>query len=212
MNAIILTRSGKYGGACVAGIDLETNTFVRFVGEAYTAKEIPFSDIRGINELDIVEVKTIRRCPIGPQTENILVPRAAFCKKDKYSGTIEDLQASILYPDDPSLLETTDNRLKTVDCFQHSLEMVLVRNLLLKKYIKPYDNCLTTRASFSIGSLYYDDFRVTDFKYDLRESEDESIMIPYAAVVLSIPKNGFSVNGIDMGYYKFIASIFPIYQ
>jgi len=209
MEVILLTRSGKNGGACVAGIDTETRRFVRFVRDPGTAKEIPFSDIKGLKALDLVTVSVKQRCPIGPQSENVLVPRYAFRKTGSYSGSISELCSSISYPNNLSLLDTTENRLERVDHFQHSLELVLVRDLVLKKHVK-YDNSITTRAFFTKGNRKYANYRVTDLQYDLRKGQGETLRIPCAALVLSIPIKTYSINGTDMGYYKFIASIFPL--
>ena len=98
MRVILLTKSGKFGGACVAGFAPETGRLVRFVSEAESGKEIPFPQLQGIEPLDVVEVKTLKECPLGPQSENVLVPPFAFQKVGTYEGSLEDLQRQIRLP------------------------------------------------------------------------------------------------------------------
>lgn len=209
MKAILLTRSGKCGGACVAGIDLASNRFVRFVREAASASEIPFSEIRGLMPLDILEVEILSRCPIGPQSENILVPRFAFRKTGFFSGSIPALAACIRYPDRGSLLADTENRLRSPGELRHSLELVTVQNLCFRKVLK-YDRTETTRAAFDYHGRHYTDFRVTDLRFDLRKGNEEECFVPHAGLVLSIPKDPYTVAQNNFGYYKFVASVFPL--
>lgn len=209
IQAVLLTKSGKKGGACVAAYDMYERKFVRFVSDAETGAEIPFCDLKGISEMDIVEVESIQSCPIGPQTENILVKSNSIKKIGRYFGSIEDIRLEVLYPDKASILDTVDNRLFTVDRLKHSLELISVKDLQLMR-IKKYDGSYTTRADFIYKGNRYTDYRVTDFNYDLRKTEDSKKIIPDADLVISIPKDSYIYNGKNKGYYKFIAAIYPV--
>lgn len=210
VKAVLLTSSGKGGGACVAAYDLSSNKFVRFVSDAKTAAEISFNELHGINIFDIVQVENLMSCPIGPQSENILIRRYGIKRIGKYDGDIESIRAQITYPDACSLADTTACRLLSVQDFNHSLEIINVQNLELVKTQK-YNGSYTTRANFYHKGRYYTDFRVTDFNYDLRKKDYSRQTFSSADLILSIPKSPFIIsNGENLGYYKFVAAIFPL--
>lgn len=207
VRAVLLTSSGKNGAACVAGYDLRTKRFVRFVSDPVTAAGLPFEEIRGLAAFDIVEAEALQKCPIRPQTENIHIKPFGLQRIGRFSGTIEDIRKEIRYQDRNSLAGRETNRLYRVDGYQHSLEIISVRDLVLKKTVKS-DGGITTRAAFAYRGKSFTDYRVTDFSYDLREGKESEIRIPYADLVLSIPKEAYIKDGHNLGYFKFVAAIF----
>ena len=211
VRAVILTKSGKNRGACVAAYDLDSCRFVRFVRDAVTGSEIPFHEIRDISVFDVVEADVECKCPVGPQTENLLVNQYGIRRIIRYSGTIEDLRRNIKYADNKSFMNTIDNRLFDVTQYHHSLEIISVSDLVLRKFVK-YDQSITTRASFTFNGNVHLNYRVTDFQYDMRKFERDTLNIPYADLVVSIPVKDYIVNGVRKGYFKFVAAIFPIDQ
>ena len=209
IQAVVLTRSGKNQGACVAAYDLNTKKIIRFVADAKTGGEIPFQEIRDISVLDIVEVKVIKDCPIGPQTENILVERNGFKRKQKYNGTIENIRKTVVYHDDHFFMDHTYYKLQNVSNYHHSLEIISVTDLIISKVVKS-DNKVTTRASFVYSGKKHSDYRVTDFNYDMRKEDKNSIVFPKADLVVSIPHKNYYVQDKPIGYFKFVAAIYPL--
>ena len=209
IQAVILTKSGKHKGACVTAYDIDSRKIIRFVSDAKTAGEISFDEIRDIFPMDLVEAKIIEDCPIGPQTENCLVENFSIKRIQKYFGTIEEIRNNVKNPDSRSFMEYPAYRLDSVSEFDHSLEIISVNDLILEKSLK-YDAAVTTRASFMYNDKKYTDYRVTDFTYDMRKTDQDKINIPYADLVVSIPYTDFIVDGVSKGYYKFIAAIYPI--
>ena len=208
LRIILLTDSGKFGGACVSGFNPQTKKLVRFVSDAATGKEISFSELRGITPMDIIAAEKVQDCPLGPQSENVLIKPRSVRRVGRYDGTIEDIRQSLQYTDSHMLADTTSNRLSDVDEINHSLEIISVQDLVLREATR-YDGGKTTRADFKYKGKYYSDFRVTDFNYDLRKREEKIIRIPSANLILSIPAKAYVVNGESKGYYKFIAAIYP---
>lgn len=208
IRVVVLTKSGKNKGACVSGFDLQTHKFVRFVRDAETASAIPFNEIYGIAPFDIVEVENGVECPLGPQSENILVNHMGIKRIIRYTGTIEDIRKNVKYSDNNSFMKDVNNRLFDVSSYHHSLEIVSVQNLVLTKH--KFHEKITTRASFSSEGKYYSDFRVTDFSYDMRKIEEDRVTVPYADLIISIPKDEFIYQGERKGYYKFVSAIYPI--
>ena len=208
LRIVLLTDSGKFGGACVSGYNPQTKKLVRFVSDAATGKEIAFSELKGISPMDIVAAERVQDCPLGPQSENILIKPRSLRRVGRYDGTIEDIRQNLQYADSHMLSDTTSNRLSDITGINHSLEIISVQDLVLREAIR-YDGGKTTRADFRYKGKYYSDYRVTDFNYDLRKREDKIIRIPSADLILSIPAKTYIVNGESKGFYKFIAAIYP---
>lgn len=210
IRVIILTKSGKNSGACVSGFDLRSNQFVRFVRDAETGAEIPFGEIRNISILDIAEATIVKRCPVGPQTENILVEENAIHKIGSYNKSIDNIYQNIVYPDKNRFMKIPGNRLNNVTGFHHSLEIIPVTDLILEKYTKR-DGIITTRAMFQYEENLYKDYRVTDFTFDLRKTNESFKSFDNAYIIVSIPiKRFITDSGFDLGYFKFVSAIFPI--
>ena len=208
LRIVLLTDSGKFGGACVSGYNPQTKKLVRFVSDAATGKEIAFSELRGISPMDIVAAERVQDCPLGPQSENILIKPRSLRRVGRYDGTIEDIRQNLQYADSHMLSDTTSNRLSDITGINQSLEIISVQDLVLREAIR-YDGGKTTRADFRYKGKYYSDYRVTDFNYDLRKREDKIIRIPSADLILSIPAKAYIVNGESKGFYKFVAAIYP---
>ncbi len=205
LSAVIIARSRKHGGFCVAAVNPINNKIVRFVSDAETARAIPWNEMIRISLLDVVEVKYEQFCPKDPQTENILVEPHGIRRIGKFNGSIEDIRQRIQFSD--NLLDSTAPKLNSVDYFHHSLEIVKVKNLKLSG--EYYNRRFKTRASFSYNGQQYTDFRVTDPKYEgmLMGIDSHSMTIQSADIVLSIPWEPFEEDGM---YYKFVAAIYKL--
>ena len=71
---VLITRSYKYGGYCVAGFDTETKRWIRLVSSSdLSGNEIPKSVFEPFDDLDILEVETVGAQPYGCQTENYVL-------------------------------------------------------------------------------------------------------------------------------------------
>lgn len=94
---LILAKSRKYNNFCVAGIDIETNRFIRLITEdeaihhAVRPDNIKFFNGEEAKVLDIVEVVCKRYNPNYYQKENWIIHTKYFIKKiDKIS--ISDIE------------------------------------------------------------------------------------------------------------------------
>ncbi len=207
LQAIIIACSRKNGGCCVAAYDTSNSRFVRFVSNAEEGGEISQAEMQGISLLDIVEAKYEQFCPKDPQTENVLMRPLGIKRIKRYNGSIENIRQQIRCADSVSILDTTDPKLKSVQDFHHSLEIVKVRNLKLTK--TEYNKI---RASFYYKGRRYTDFRVTDPIYEkkLKKMDSHEMFIPSADIVFSIPLIPYVNKGRNWGYYKFVAAIYPL--
>ena len=209
MHAVILTKSAmkKNGsqGACTTAYDLDTDSIVRFVSSE-DGRPIPYYNANAFNKLDVVDVKVLKPCPSVPQTENLLVDPGSFKNYGHYDPGIRDIFLRWRKrPVFPRFLGTGAYKLGSVDQFRHSLELAAVRDFQIKK--NQFDSA---KASFCmLNGTRHNYFSVTDLDFHLKN--DENVLnIGRAYIVASIPTSPFFHGEVNLGYFIFVASIFPV--
>ena len=94
-NIIILTKSIKHGGFCVAGIDTANGEWIRLISSnvnnehAVSYEDMIYEDGREVEVLDVVEVDIISACPSRIQPENYLYNENVKWKKIRMSDIDE---------------------------------------------------------------------------------------------------------------------------
>ncbi len=207
MKAVIITKSAmnknNIKGTCTTAFDVNTGRIVRFVSDPQGAP-IPYSVSNSFNKLDLVQVNELRLCPIGPQTENILVDLKSFSVRGHGYSMREIYQVYETNRPSVSFLNVGSNKLDSVNEYQHSLEIAYVTDFSLEK--NQYE---TIKASFRIGNSLYRYFSITDFDYDLRNSGEVSKSYGNGWIVASIPTEPYIREGVNQGYFIFIAAFYP---
>ena len=203
---IILTKSSKHHGYCVAGVDAKTGKWIRLVSSdinthgALSACHLKYKDGTYCRPLDIVSVPIIKRCPTVLQPENILIDEKAQWTKIGRASLGELINTHMLeshvYLLGNAYPYITSAKIGTVG---HSLELVYVKNMII---YHPQEQ--RTKACFdSLNGITYKDMSVTDRDfYDM----PNNTMIGDALIVVSLPDTPIMENR----YYKFVAKIFPI--
>lgn len=202
MKAVILTKSAKYGGYCVAGLRAGVRDFVRFVSRdeesvgALTNRHMLCSDGTAAEPLDLVLVPVIGPAPTPRQPENWLVDPSRRWEKlgrvtlgqvcrgcpprarGRVFGTTGTVLSEKFYPD-------------------HSLELVRVSRLTVHREAerKP-------KGAFICGGGRYEGMSMTDPAY---YGPPGDVEVGEALIVASLPERAY--NG---KYFKFIAKIFPL--
>ncbi len=204
---VILTKSTKRGGYCVAGIDVNSGEWVRLTSSdewrrgALTDAHMTYADGSACKVLDCVRVEVAREAPIAHQPENVLIDET---KRFRNLGhwTLSDVlrihpaeQLDTVYINtDPSLDEED---MKRVD---RSLILIRVPWLrLLQRTTNPEKP--KVKANFCYKDEWYNNISVTDPEY--RDVEDRTDL-RQVYIVVSLPDVPYD-NG---QYYKFIAKIF----
>ena len=83
----ILTKSSKYKGYCVAGIDINTGEWVRFVSDnvqthgALSVYDISYANRCICKPLDVVRVDVVGAAPLAHQPENYLIDSHEYWRK-----------------------------------------------------------------------------------------------------------------------------------
>lgn len=207
--AVILTRSSKIGGYCVAGIDIHTGEWVRFVSDdakthgALSRNDIRYRDGRLCKPLDVVAVDIIDSAPLDHQPENFLIDANRYwVKQDEW--TISDVNE--IHPSEirPYLYGNVDPYIdnQEINSIGYSLTLIRVSSLIINQVTNIYGKPKTKARFFYNGHWYYN-MSVTDPEY---YSAPDGTQFDQAYLVVSLPDTPFPENC----YYKFIAQIYPL--
>lgn len=204
---VILTRSSKNGGFCVAGVDLRTGEWVRFVSEdeqshgALSRLDITYENQQICKPLDIVSVDVIRPEPSLHQPENYLInSRKYWIKRGEYSlsDVLNVHPAEVrqyIYENTNAFVDEYE-----IDNIDYSLILAYVSSLTIIQTTNIY-NQPRTKAQFFYNGKWYDNISVTDPYY---YTVQNGTSFDKAYLVISLPDSPCP----GTCYYKFIAKVF----
>lgn len=204
----ILTKSSKYKGYCVAGIDINTGEWVRFVSDneqthgALSAYDISYADRHICKPLDVVSVEVVGAAPLPHQPENYLIDSREYWTKTG-ECTLSDVLTvhpaevrPYLYGNLGSFVDGEE-----IDDIGYSLTLVKVSSLTISQTTNTYGKP-KTKASFVYNGKWYNNLSVTDPNY---YSVPNGTRFVQAYLVISLPDTPFPENC----YFKFVAQIYP---
>jgi len=207
LKMILLTKSSKYKGYCVAGIDCASGKWVRLMStnpEAsgaldnqmmYDSHQMRYAEV-----LDQVLVDIAESRPTVVQPENIMI---AQNPNMRILGRVSLQDVLTLHAHDQhSCIFGSNNHIVQVDVesLGHSLELIDAKDLELHDVVNSSGRT-KSKLDFSYRGKLYSTFSVTDPDYYGRGP----LKIPHATLVLSIADGEWSrLNG----YYIFVAKIF----
>ena len=202
---VLITRSYKYGGYCVAGFDAETKGWIRLVASADpSSSEIPKGVFDKFGDLDILEVETRGEGVYGCQAENHILDLSVPPVRCGRLTFYELLSAPYLSKT-PYIFGNPLSSLSETEIYRQrsSLGLFLVNSLRFN-YYEGDDGKPHYRSDFIYRGAVYTGISVTDPVY--RRDEFAGQALEHALVAVSLPAVPYS-NG---KYYKFIAKIFPL--
>lgn len=199
---LVLTKSYKDGGFCVAGIDLTNNEFIRLVSNSDGG---PLSDTEteSISPLTVISFWGIP-FPLKNQIENVIIDnekQISIIRQETIS-TVEKMfdekifhNTGLIYNDEPVLERDI---MKNVTS---SLSIALFTNMNISKNLQG-----KYRAKFSYENTQKN-FSMTDPEYC-----NNDYYIHEGLMIISIPllNNSWNMNNPDKPYFKFIAKIFDL--
>ena len=204
----ILTRSSKYGGYCVAGVDINTGEWVRFVSNnvqthgALSRGDITYENRSICNPLDVAVEDVVRAAPLAHQPENYLIDSRKYWRKTgecTLSDVLDVHPAEIrpyLYGNLNPFVDSEE-----IDNIGYSLTLIRVSSLTISQTTNIY-NKPKTKASFVYNGKCYNNMSVTDPDF---YSVLNGTRFANAYLVISLPDTPFPENC----YYEFVAQIYP---
>jgi len=202
---LILTKSARFGGNCVVGLDLQTKRLIRLVTNNEKIKN-SLSDYNmmyknGVLAIptDIVRIKILSQVPTNVQSENVLLDCSYMWEKVK-NATLKDILPFISHDDfifNNNLAYLTESNIEES---KKSIMLIKVKNVILHTQDILYNNGEVkekTKINFTYNSRQYVNLSVTDRDYFGKNSHlDEALL------VVSLPAESY--NGY---YYKFVSKI-----
>ena len=213
IDAVILAKSSMWGKFCVAGIDIHSGMWVRFIGygdgEPLDDSQMLFINDGGSCEpLDIARIRIARELPHHNHTEDYMIERDMWLRLGRM--TIQDVlrvhpeeEYRFIFGNDREYVSEYE-----MNQLQHRYSLILIRAENLRLFTKKnYDGELKARAEFVHHGRVYSRIRVTDPDYEPKT--EGSLEIGEAYLVMSMPVKPFYVEGGGR-YYKLVAKIFPL--
>ena len=199
---IILTCSAKHSGYCVAGIDLDSDEWIRLVAsDDLDTNEIPkrfmfYSDFTPCRPLDVVSVEIIEELPGDIQPENVLVD---LTRKPVFKYRVTPDQLENYISSDRYIYKGTSSYMdeRTALSCGYSLALYKVQNIDLDVF--EFNGRPKTKLRFTYNGHIYDSWSMTDPDYYGCAGGkicDEGL------IVVSIPEDDYNGN-----YYKFVSKI-----
>lgn len=202
---LALTKSSKFSGYCVAGIDCKSGNWIRLITEdlqshgAVRAEDLIYENGRECQVLDIIKVPIISAANDVLQPENVLIDTSRYMHFVQ-KATIEDalkihpaeMRGNILGNKYPYITE------ERVGQLGYSLTLVKVHNLLIKQVANP-DGNPKTKVDFTYRFDRYENISVTDYRF---YSAANGTLYNEAYLVVSIG------TPYRNRYYKFVSAIY----
>lgn len=210
---IILTKSDKNGGYCVAGIDVASGEFIRLVSEdvksehALFSNDLLYDDEKShVETMDVVRVTLKGKQDCWYQPENYILDNNSYIKKIRKANTSE-IKNFLTHRDDIfynncSSIETEELKTKSE---KYSLIVFTVKELAIWKD-KYKDGRIT--ASFTYNGQQYKYIKITDHVlthkyYQLAElCYPQPYTLNNAIIIMSL-----AGSFVDGKHYKLVANI-----
>lgn len=205
VTVVVLTKSSKFSGYCVAGINYYSGEWVRLVTKdlgshgAVRAEDLIYEDGKECEILDVIKV------PIISSVNDVLQPENIEMDTSKYIQLIRKATMGDVLKIHPTEIRNhiLGNKYpyikdEKVGQLGYSLTLVKVNNLLIKQVSNP-GGSPKTKADFTYQFERYENISVTDYRF---YSITDGTLFKKAYLVVSI---GTPYNN---KYYKFVSAIY----
>lgn len=215
---IILTKSSKNGGFCVAGINVETGSWIRLVTEdPYTDGAVPEDDAKYSNGnpvevLDCVEVNLIKHLPTKAQQENYVYQRVCWKFVKKYS--IDEVLK--IHPLDVTekIFGSYENYITPEQVDGHSLLLIKVDEPEISITEPEHNNDNNRKKYFHFinNNKQYCSFNISDnvLKESYSRKPDGKYPLSDGYAVVSLTNEHTPLGWTVSRHYKMLAQYFPI--
>jgi len=204
---IILTKSFKHTGYCIAGIDYETGKWIRLVSSnistegAVPEEQLTLDNGKDLDIYDIICVDVIKSVGTLVQPENFWYNEQ---KEWEYIGQshLEEVIEKHGYDNPKYVFRNTDNRIDAGTVFNGSPSLLLLNIEDGDIFIKTFER-QKIQLNFWFNEHHYQFFKITqeDLKEFFRTKSDGSYALISNSIVFSLTDK-FS---FDNRYYKVVA-------
>lgn len=211
---VLLTKSKMWGNYCVAGIDINTQEWIRLCSQddsirnAVPLNDTQYEDGTFAQPLDVVRVTLLGKQPSHFQPENYVYdPQFCWKRTDRLTATkVWSLAKGMQYPDDHVFHDvhhklSSDVVTRLPDSKKYSLRLLHLNGLQLQARRWSPQEGIKHTASFSWGGYKYCYLRVTDQDFVARYNQTGFYNIVNALCVVSL---GHEYKG---EHYKLVAAI-----
>ena len=213
IDAVILAKSSMWGKFCVAGIDIHSGMWVRFIGygdgEPLDDSQMLFINDGGSCEpLDVARIRIARELPHHNHTEDYMIERDMWLRL----GRMNIQEVLLVHPEEEYRFIFGNDREYVTDKemseLRHRYSLILIRAENMTLYVeRNRDGELKVRAEFVHHGRQYSRIRVTDPYYVPKR--EGRLRLDDAYLTMSMPAKPFYVEGVGR-YYKLVAKIFPL--
>ena len=206
---IILTKSKKHSGYCVAGIDYETGEWIRLVSsDLETEGAVPCVDLQCSNGetlevYDIIMCRLLRKCGTIVQPENCLYDETVKWKKVGKSNLDEVIKIHG-YDSVEYVFENEDTKLPADWIFSGNPSLCLLKVKDASIWVKTFeDKKISLNFTYDDVRYKYMSISQIDLLNYYRNKTDDSYPLGTVTVVFSLTDK-YYWNG---KYYKVVAQI-----
>lgn len=206
---IILTKSKKHSGYCVAGIDYETGEWIRLVSsDSETEGAVPWEDLQYSNGetlevYDIIMCRLLRKCGTIVQPENCLYDETVKWEKVGKSNLDEVIKIHG-YDSVDYVFENEDTKLSADWIFSGNPSLCLLKVKDASVWVKTFEDKKIS-LNFTYDDIQYKYMSISqiDLLNYYRNKTDDSYPLGTVTVVFSLTDK-YYWNG---KYYKVVAQI-----
>lgn len=206
---IILTKSKKHSGYCVAGIDYETGEWIRLVSSdlktegAVPWKDLQYSNGETLEVYDIIMCRLLRKCGTIVQPENWLYDETVKWEKVGESNLDEVIKIHG-YDSVDYVFENEDTKLPADWIFSGTPSLCLLKVKNASIWVKTFEDKKIS-LNFTYDDIQYKYMRISQINLlnDYRNKTDDSYPLGTVTVVFSLTDKYYR-NG---KYYKVVAQI-----
>lgn len=206
---IILTKSKKHSGYCVAGIDYETGEWIRLVSsDLETEGAVPWEDLQCSNGetlevYDIIMCRLLRKCGTIVQPENCLYDETVKWEKVGKSNLDEVIKIHG-YDSEEYVFENEDTKLPADWIFSGNPSLCLLKVKDASIWVKTFEDKKIS-LNFTYDDIQYKYMSISqiDLLNYYRNKTDDSYPLGTVTVVFSLTDK-YYWNG---KYYKVVAQI-----
>lgn len=206
---IILTKSKKHSGYCVAGIDYETGEWIRLVSsDSETEGAVPWEDLQYSNGetlevYDIIMCRLLRKCGTKVQPENCLYDETVKWEKVGKSNFDEVIKIHG-YDSVDYVFENEDTKLPADWIFSGNPSLCLLKVKDASIWVKTFEDKKIS-LNFTYDDIQYKYMSISqiDLLNYYKNKTDDSYPLGTVTVVFSLTDK-YYWNG---KYYKVVAQI-----